>query len=205
VNALSTRFEVEIRRDGYRSFRSYDGGLPGALERGPRTTTTGTTVRFWPDPTIFETTTVDGSMLARHLQEVTFLNNGLTIRLVDERLTDDLVVEHFYPSVVSYTASQLKVRTFHHPDGLVDYVKRINRTKTPIHQSIVHFHGKGPGTEVEIAEQLDIALPVDVPVVLALGRILRRDEHQISEKSCCAAISVGERMNPHGLGMGGDP
>jgi hypothetical protein len=51
-------------------------------------------------------------------------------------------------------------------------------------------------------EQLDLALLVDVSIVLPLGRVLRRDEHQISQKSCGAAISVGERMKPRGLGTG---
>jgi|1185.fasta_scaffold09112_2 hypothetical protein len=55
---------------------------------------------------------------------------------------------------------------------------------------------------VKRVEQLDLALLVDVSIVLPLGRVLRRDEHQISQKSCGAAISVGERMKPRGLGTG---
>jgi DNA gyrase subunit B len=145
LNALSARLEVEIRRDGYQWCQRYEAGLPGALERGQRTTTTGTTVRFWLDPTIFETTVVD-SMLTR-LQEVAFLSAGLTIRVIDRRPPD------YDIDGVSYTSSRVKARTFHCPNGLVDYVKHINRTKTPIHPSVVHFSVESPGLEVEIAMQ----------------------------------------------------
>ena len=94
-----------------------------------------------------------------------FLNKGLTINLSDERVTKEEVVDE----VVSDTAEapksaeekvaeavaphKVKHRTFHYPGGLVDFVKHINRTKNPIHSTIVDFSGKGPGHEVEIAMQ----------------------------------------------------
>jgi DNA gyrase subunit B len=165
VNALSTRLEVEIKRDGYEWFQSYLHSVPETLKQGEKTRKTGTIVRFWADPTIFETTNYDFETIARRLQEMAFLNKGLTITLVDERVTADEVVDE----VVSDTAEapksaeekeaeakgphKVKHRTFHYPGGLVDYVKHINRTKTPIHQSIVDFSGKGEGHEVEIAMQ----------------------------------------------------
>ena len=139
--------------------------MPGTLKQGEATKKTGTTVRFWADPTIFETTDYDFETVARRLQEMAFLNKGLTITLADERVTAEEVVDE----VVSDTAEapksaeekaaeaagphKVKNRTFHYPGGLVDYVKHINRTKTPIHQSIVDFAGKGEGHEVEIAMQ----------------------------------------------------
>jgi DNA gyrase subunit B len=165
VNALSTRLEVEIKTDGYEWMQSYDRSVPGTLKQGEATKKTGTTVRFWADPTIFETTNYDFETVARRLQEMAFLNKGLTITLVDERVTATEVTEE----VVSDTADapksaqekaaeaagphKVKNRTFHYPGGLVDYVKHINRTKTAIHQSIVDFSGKGVGHEVEIAMQ----------------------------------------------------
>jgi DNA gyrase subunit B len=165
VNALSTRLEVEIKRDGYEWFQSYLHSVPETLKQGEKTRKTGTIVRFWADPTIFETTNYDFETIARRLQEMAFLNKGLTITLVDERVTADEVVDE----VVSDTAEapksaeekeaeakgphKVKHRTFHYPGGLVDYVKHINRTKSPIHQSIVDFSGKGEGHEVEIAMQ----------------------------------------------------
>ena len=165
VNALSRRLEVDISRDGYQWFQSYDASVPGTLKQGEATKKTGSTVRFWADPDIFETTEYDFETVARRLQEMAFLNKGLTITLADERVTPDEIVDE----VVSDTAEapksaeekaaeaakpqKVKQRTFHYPGGLVDFVKHINRTKTPIHQSIVDFSGKGEGHEVEIAMQ----------------------------------------------------
>ncbi|ELP48331.1 DNA gyrase subunit B [Mycobacterium avium subsp. paratuberculosis S5] len=165
VNALSTRLEVNIARDGYEWSQYYDHAVPGTLKQGEATKRTGTTIRFWADPDIFETTEYDFETVARRLQEMAFLNKGLTINLTDERVTNEEVVDE----VVSDTADapksaqekaaesaaphKVKHRTFHYPGGLVDFVKHINRTKNPIHQSIIDFGGKGPGHEVEIAMQ----------------------------------------------------
>ena len=165
VNALSSRLEVEISRDGYEWSQSYDRSVPGTVKQGEKTKKTGTTVRFWADPNIFETTEYDFETVARRLQEMAFLNKGLTIDLVDERVTAEEVVDE----VVSDTAEapksaeekaeerkaphKVKHRTFHYPGGLVDFVKHINRTKSAIHSTIVDFSDKGPGHEVEIAMQ----------------------------------------------------
>ncbi|AGB20474.1 DNA gyrase subunit B [Mycobacterium sp. JS623] len=165
VNALSSRLEADIRTDGYEWFQTYDNSIPGTLKQGEKTKKTGTTIRFWADPNVFETTNYDFETVARRLQEMAFLNKGLTITLTDERVTAEEVTDE----VVSDTAEapksaeekaaeaaaphKVKHRTFHYPGGLVDFVKHINRTKTPIHQSIVDFSGKGEGHEVEIAMQ----------------------------------------------------
>jgi DNA gyrase subunit B len=165
VNALSSRLEVDISRDGHEWFQYYDHSVPGTLKQGEATKKTGSTVRFWADSSVFETTVYDFETVARRLQEMAFLNKGLTITLADERVTAEQVVDE----VVSDTAEapksaeekaaeaagphKVKNRTFHYPGGLVDYVKHINRTKSPIHQSIVDFAGKGEGHEVEIAMQ----------------------------------------------------
>jgi DNA gyrase subunit B len=165
VNALSSRLEADIRTDGYEWFQTYDNSIPGTLKQGEKTKKTGTTIRFWADPNVFETTNYDFETVARRLQEMAFLNKGLTITLTDERVRAEEVTDE----VVSDTAEapksaeekaaeaaaphKVKHRTFHYPGGLVDFVKHINRTKTPIHQSIVDFAGKGEGHEVEIAMQ----------------------------------------------------
>jgi len=165
VNALSSRLEADICRDGYEWFQTYDHSVPGTLKQGEASRKTGTTIRFWADPNIFETTTYDFETVARRLQEMAFLNKGLTINLTDERVTAEEVVDE----VVSDTAEapksaeekaaekaaphKVKHRTFHYPGGLVDYIKHINRTKQPIHSSIVDFSGKGEGHEVEVAMQ----------------------------------------------------
>ncbi len=166
VNALSSRLEADIRRDGHEWFQTYDNSVPGTLKQGDATKKTGTTIRFWADATIFETTTYDFETVARRLQEMAFLNKGLTINLTDERVSAEEVVDE----VVSDTAEapksaeekaaeeavapqKVKHRTFHYPGGLVDFVKHINRTKQPIHNTVVDFSGKGEGHEVEVAMQ----------------------------------------------------
>jgi DNA gyrase subunit B len=165
VNALSTRLEADIRKDGSEWFQTYDKSVPGTLRQGDKTKETGTTIRFWADPDIFETTNYDFETIARRLQEMAFLNKGLTIELTDERVTADEVVDE----VVSDTAAapksadekaaeaagphKVKHRVFHYPGGLVDFVKHINRTKSAIQQSIIDFEGKGEGHQVEIAMQ----------------------------------------------------
>jgi len=165
VNALSTRLEVEICRDGYQWFQTYDHSVPGTLKQGDPTDRTGTTVRFWADPEIFETTTYDFETVARRLQEMAFLNKGLTIELTDRRVTPEQVVEDVVSDVAEAPKSaeehaadseaqpKVKHRVFHYPGGLVDFVKHINRTKNPIHPSILDFSGKGDGHEVEVAMQ----------------------------------------------------
>ena len=78
--------------------------MPGTLKQGETTKKTGTTIRFWADPDIFETTVYDFETVARRLQEMAFLNKGLTIDLIDERVTADEVVDE----VVSDTAEAPK-------------------------------------------------------------------------------------------------
>jgi DNA gyrase subunit B len=165
VNALSARLEADIRTDGFEWFQTYDHSVPGKLKKGDKTKETGTTIRFWADPNIFETTNYDFETVARRLQEMAFLNKGLTITLSDERVTKEEVVDEVVSdtaeapksaeekSAESVAPHKVKHRTFRYPGGLVDFVKHINRTKNPIHSSIVDFSGKGPGHEVEIAMQ----------------------------------------------------
>ncbi|MEV4238522.1 MULTISPECIES: DNA topoisomerase (ATP-hydrolyzing) subunit B [unclassified Nocardia] len=163
VNALSHRLEAEIDHDGYHWSQTYKDAKPGKLVQGEPTKRTGTTIRFWADPEIFETTTYNFETVARRLQEMAFLNKGLTIILTDERVSDTDVTDE----VVSETAEapkhadeqtpapahKVKTRTYHYPGGLEDFVKHINRTKQPIHNSVVSFTGKGTGHELEVAMQ----------------------------------------------------
>ncbi|WP_432278897.1 DNA topoisomerase (ATP-hydrolyzing) subunit B [Nocardia brasiliensis] len=138
VNALCARVELEIDRDGYHWTQTYLDAEPDELVRGAPTDRTGTTTRFWADPNIFETTTYTFETVARRLQETAFLNKGLTITLTDDRGTD---------------ASEASTRSFCYPGGLEDFVRHINRTKQPIHHSIIGFTSTGPGTSVEVAMQ----------------------------------------------------
>ena len=86
VNALSSRLEVEVRRDGFVWRQTYEHSQPVTpLTRGEPTDETGTIITFWPDGNIFETTDWDYETLSRRLQEMAFLNRGLEINLTDER------------------------------------------------------------------------------------------------------------------------
>ena len=167
VNALSTKVELQIARDGHRYKQTYDYAKPGPLETVGDTTETGTTVRFWADGKIFETLDYSFETVHRRLQEMAFLNKGLTINFTDERVaaTDATEEELGETAEAPKTAEEeqadaaaakpakVRKRTYHYPDGLVDFVKHINRTKTAIHNSVVGFTGKGEGHEVEIAMQ----------------------------------------------------
>lgn len=167
VNALSTTLQVEIERDGYHWEQTYTNSKPGELVKGEPTKRTGTTVRFWPDDQIFETTLFNFETVARRLQEMAFLNKGLTITLTDERVAPEEVTEEEVPETAEAPktaeeeaieaaepeAHKVKVRTYHYPGGLEDYVRHINRTKSPIHNSVVGFTAKGTGHELEVAMQ----------------------------------------------------
>ena len=139
VNALSTRVEVEIHRDGFVWRQVYEHGKPGPLGKGEATRKTGSCVAFWPDPKIFETTEFSFETIYRRLQEMAFLNRGLTIHVRDERVRE----EDGKPREV----------TFLYKGGIADFVKHLNATKTPIHKSVVEFGADGDGMSLEIAMQ----------------------------------------------------
>ena len=140
VNALSSKLTVEIRKDGYVWRQSYHVGDPtGPLERGEVTEETGTIITFWPDAEIFETTTWTFETLSRRLQEMAFLNRGLAITLTDLR-PDHMNGE---PHVVSYC----------YDGGIADFVRYLNATKEPVHDSVIEFGEESTGISVEVAMQ----------------------------------------------------
>jgi len=136
VNALSRRLDIEIRRDGYVWTQNYVRSVPSPLRRGARSTECGTIVTFWADPDIFvETTLYSYDTLQRRLQEMAFLNKGLSITLRDERPD---------PSVE---------QQFSYPDGLQDFVRHLNATKSPVHPTTVGFEDEVAGMALEVAMQ----------------------------------------------------
>jgi DNA gyrase subunit B len=136
VNALSTRLDVEIRREGHTWFQPYAATRPAKpLAKGAPTKKTGTTVTFWADETIFETTEYKFETLARRMQEMAFLNKGLSITLRDERGAEPVEVAYCYAG------------------GLVDFVGHLNATKEPIHRTVISLESKGVGIEAELAMQ----------------------------------------------------
>ena len=173
VNALSTRVEADIKRDGKHWYQRFVDAQPEPLEEGGNARGTGTAIRFWPDPEIFETTEFKWDTIARRLQEMAFLNKGLTITLKDERVSDEELEleaiaeegetaaavgsDSFDDATEGDTSAAPKKRekkvTYHYPDGLIDYVNYLNKSKTAIHPTIVGFDQKGDGLEAEVAMQ----------------------------------------------------
>lgn len=141
VNALSSRLDVEVKRQGYAWRQTYrDGGAPmGPLERGEETEETGTTITFWPDATIFDTVEFDYDTLRTRFQQMAFLNKGLTIAVRDERAASEYVQDH--------DGEQQTVRphdTFLYQRGLVDYVEYLNRVRKAevVHEEVIDFESE---------------------------------------------------------------
>ena len=144
VNALSSRLNIDIKRDGYRWTQDFTLGDPVApIERQEESDETGTTVTFYASPEIFETTVYSYETLATRFREYAFLNKGLTISLTDERT--DRVDEDGEPHS----------DTFRYDDGLIDYVKYLTKNKEPIHPTVIAVDAERPelGLGLELAMQ----------------------------------------------------
>lgn len=156
VNALSTKVTVEVHRDGFRWTQDYKLGVPTApLAKNEPSSATGTTVTFWADPDIFETTEYSFETLSRRLQEMAFLNKGLTITLTDER-------ESAKATVGAETveepedAPQVRSVTYYYPGGIVDFVNHLNSRKGElIHPTVIDIESEDKERllSVEVAMQ----------------------------------------------------
>ena len=156
VNALSERLEVEVRRDGYVWTMDFVRGVPtGELQRGEATDETGTTVTFWPDGTIFETTDFSYEYLRARFQQMAFLNKGLKISLTDERHNE---VDDEDVQIDEDEANEWKPRTvtYEYANGLLDYVEYLNSTKKAdlVHPDVIVFEAE----EGEQTLALEIAM-----------------------------------------------
>jgi DNA gyrase subunit B len=138
VNALSTRLDLEIHRDGGKWVMSFEnGGNPtGRLIKKADSKRTGTIVTFWPDPAIFEDTSFRSQTLMERLREMAFLNKGLEIRFKDER--EDAPVAD---------------QTFRYAGGIVDFVKHLNASKEAIFKKVISFEESSDDSEIEVAMQ----------------------------------------------------
>nr|WP_202451172.1 DNA topoisomerase (ATP-hydrolyzing) subunit B [Streptomyces sp. SID4948] len=145
VNALSSRVAVEVRRDGYRWTQDYKLGVPTApLAKNEATDDTGTTVTFWADADIFETTDFSFETLSRRFQEMAFLNKNLRLALTDER--PDHVDEDGKPLHAEYR----------YEGGIVDFVKYLNSRKGElIHPTVIDIEAEDKERllSVEVAMQ----------------------------------------------------
>jgi len=168
VNALSSRLDVEVRRDGVVWTQTYDHAKPTApLKRAGTTDSTGTTVTYWADATIFETTHYDFHTLARRFQEMAFLNKGLTLVLRDERdlepsaepgaAAEDAPAEPVDPLDEPVDLDEARVRevSYCYAGGIVDFVGHLNAKKGEAHRNIIAFESEDAeaGMSVEVAMQ----------------------------------------------------
>ncbi len=135
VNALSTKVIAVVKRDGHVYEQSYQLGIPltplkitGKCDIGE----TGTTITFYPDPEIFSVMEFDFVTLKKRFQEITFLNAGLKITLLD--------------------ATTSKQETFHYPGGISDFIKKISHGKNPLHKPI-YFKKETKDVSVEVSIQ----------------------------------------------------
>ncbi|KIC68501.1 MULTISPECIES: DNA topoisomerase (ATP-hydrolyzing) subunit B [Kocuria] len=159
VNALSSRVDTEVRRQGHVWRMSFaNGGRPqGELVKGEATEETGTTQVFYPDAEIFETVDFDFETLRARFQQMAFLNKGLRISLTDERATDETGEEIAGDTVADATgplegqdggtagadddaaAAGARQVVYCYEDGLLDYVTFLNSSKKAelIHQDVI--------------------------------------------------------------------
>lgn len=136
VNALSTRMEVEVKRDGKIYKQAYEKGKTVTpLTEAGNARKTGSKSTFWPDPDIFDEIVFDYEILERRLREMAFLNKGIIINLRDQR------------------DGKKKEETFHYEGGIKEFVKHLNTNKEPLHQDIIYFEIVDKDREVEVAMQ----------------------------------------------------
>jgi DNA gyrase subunit B len=149
VNALSTKVQTVVKRDGYTWEQDFhDGGKPnGELRRGDATDETGTAQTFWADPSIFETVEYDFETLRSRFQQMAFLNKGLQISLTDERPahadTEDEVAGEG-TDATDATPQPFRSVTYKYDGGLVDYVKHLNSAKKVdlVHPDVIDFEAE---------------------------------------------------------------
>ncbi|MGI6471825.1 MAG: DNA topoisomerase (ATP-hydrolyzing) subunit B [Candidatus Methanomethylophilaceae archaeon] len=134
VNALSTKLIATVYREGKIWTQSYSEGHPtNGVEVIGETDRTGTTIQFWPDPKIFkETVDFDYTMLETRFRNQAFLNKEASITYTDHRTG--------------------KSEVFHYEGGVSEFVKYLNRTRTPLHEPI-HMVGERDGVQIDIAMQ----------------------------------------------------
>lgn len=145
VNALSTRVSVEVKTDGYRWTQDYKLGVPTApLARHEATEETGTSVTFWADGDVFETTDYSFETLSRRFQEMAFLNKGLTLKLTDEREEAKATAGADSAEVVDVPDEEsTRTVTYHYENGIVDFVKYLNSRKGElIHRSVIDIEAE---------------------------------------------------------------
>ena len=138
VNALSTYLRAEVRRDGKVYMQEFSCGKPlHDVQIIGDTETTGTTISFKPDGSIFTVTEYKYDILATRLRELAFLNAGITLTLTDKRVRRE--------------DGSYKSETFHSKDGLMEFVRYIDRSKEKLIPDVIHIVTEKQGIPVEVA------------------------------------------------------
>ncbi len=143
VNALSSTLNVKVHRNGKISEQTYHRGIPEFSVREIGTTNeSGTTVRFWPDDTIFQTTTYQKNILQVRLRELAYLNRGIRIILRDLREIDEETNEPYK-------------KEYYSEGGIVDFLEKLDSAakRTPLLASTLYVEGldEATNTSVEVA------------------------------------------------------
>lgn len=138
VNALSTHLRAEVRRDGKVFMQEYSIGKPlNDVKEIGTSTENGTTVIFTPDASIFDETVYKYDVLAARLRELSFLNHGIRLELMDKRRKDE--EGNFIEEV------------FFSERGLEEFVEYIDQTRDPLIEKVIHMEGEKDGFPVEVA------------------------------------------------------
>ena len=171
VNALSTRLDVCVRQKGHAFRMSFDHGVPtGSLEQMEETDRTGTTITYWANADIFETVEYDYETIRARFQQYAFLNKGLRINLVDERVaavgTDDgepdldgvdadieVVEDHEDEESGGETrTTTARSVSYRYDNGLVDYVNHLVSSKKsdPVHSDVISIEVEDPNRSLAL-------------------------------------------------------
>jgi len=138
VNALSINLKAIVRRDSKIYEQEYSQGkVKYPVREAGTSTENGTTVEFFPDPEIFDTLEYSYDTLATRMRELSFLNKGITITMVDEREKDE--------------EGNFKKEIFHSTEGLSEFVRFLDETREPIIEEVIHVEGEKNGVPVEVA------------------------------------------------------
>ncbi len=194
VNALSTRLEVEVKRQGHvwrQSFR--DGGVPQApLAQGEASEDTGTSITFWPDATIFDTIDFDYDTLRTRFQQMAFLNKGLRISLRDER--PQAVVTEGEPGE---EVTEARHDSFLYERGLVDYVEHLNRVRKAdvVNDEIIEVESEDTDRKIalELAMQWTTAYTENV---FTYANTINTHEGGTHEEGFRAALTTSSTATP---------
>ena len=167
VNALSIKMVAEVRREGKVFTQTYSEGIPQTevIEKGT-SSSTGTTITFTPDSTIFEELEYKYEILANRFREMAFLNSGLNIFLEDLR-----------EGKVDQDGKQ-KAEKFHSEGGLKEFVRFIDQARTPLLAEPIHVTGKEDNVEVEVAMQYNTSYTENVHSFVNNIRTLEGGTHE---------------------------